>query len=923
MLMMKSRTAAIVAAGVLVVGVIVWFVVGRGDPSLARPKLAGVTAPTPASRAPTGKANEPRRDGPPPILARDADPDGPLLLEGLVLDDHEQPVAGAEVWISSTPQRVVKAETDGTFSFDKLLGRTYAVGARAGELVGGPVQTKLTVGSEPLVIRLRPGAQLAITVRDAVGDAPIANATVTLADATEPTATTDAEGHATFTGVGDGWTTVAATAAGYGPVSASLTIGKTQLTAELTIALNRGAAVSGVVVDEAGAPIAGAKVSSADVAIVTWNPGGTDRNAITSDGKGEFTIPALAAGTYRLSAADETHAPAASELVTVDGEHVTTGVRIVMPAGGRIAGVVVGTDGQPVPYATVKLSGAEWATDMVYRQAAADDRGTFAVTALPRRPLKVRAESETASSEPAAVDLVGASARTDLRLVLDQDGAISGVVVDGAGQPVPEASVSGVPDFLAEDRRGNDFILAASTATTTDGGGRFTLRGLDAGTYRLAASREGHGERTAWNAQAESVKAGATDVRLVLPSPGGVRGTIVGDSGKAPALALVAAGGEYRASTRDGAFELGGMTPGKYDVRVTGADFGEAVRGDVVVVEGKVTDLGAIKVTAGRQASGRLVDAKGAPVEGATVMVGKMIIGDGKTSAGGDDDNRRGLRTATTGAQGGFTVRGIPRGGAIIVAEHATRGRSVSVDLPAGTEDVTGLELTLRGYGSLTGTVTRKGAPVAGAAVSAAPLGASGQAVFVTTGADGKFVLDKVPAGPTTVQAMKQVLMSSFSSSKTVTVALGTATDASIDIPAGELELDVTITTKPGETVNMAFMLLVRGAFVAHDGKALMDGFLAAKGASEGTAGTGLYLGGPTPVAFTELVAGAYTVCALPLTGNMMDQQMSARINDNLEKLEAVCKPILVKDAPPKQDLTMLLPQMRPLPAPGEPVATP
>ncbi len=919
---MKNRLVIVAAVGILALGAVLWFAFGRGDKpkGAANQPVAGptVTAPPPTQHA----AQQP--GGPPPILARDADPAGPLLLEGLVLDEREQPVAGAEVWISSAPQRTAKTESDGTFSFDKLLGRDYAIGARSGELVGGPVMTKLVAGGEPVVIRLRPGAQLAVTVRDVVGDKPIANATVTLVEATSPSVTTDATGHATFKGVGDGWTRVRATAPGYGPASANLVIGKTQRTAEVTISMSRGAAVSGVVVDERGSPVKDAKVSATDVS-GAWDGGGADPNPATTDAKGEFTIAALSAGSYRLSAVDELHAPAASDPITIDGERPTTGVRIVMPAGARIAGVVVDAAGQPAPYATVKVSGTEWATDMVHRQAAADDRGKFSVDALPRRPIKLRAESETASSQLASVDLVAAAEHTDLRLVLDQEGAISGLVVDGNGAPVPEASVSAVPDFLADDRGGSDFILASNTATTTDGGGRFTLRGLEAGSFRLAASREGHGERAAWGTDAVTAKTGATDVRLVLPTPGGVRGTVAVDGGEPPALATISAGWEYRVTTRDGTFELGGMTPGKYDVRVIGPDFAEVVRGDVVVEPGKVTDLGKIKVTEGRRASGRLVDGKGAPVEGAKVMIGKFIFGDGKSSGAGEDldGSRSGLRTAVTNANGEFSVRGISPDGGIAVAEHDQRGRSVSVTIPPGTADVTGLQLTLRGYGSLTGRVTRKGEPVAGAAVSAAPVGSSGQAVFVTTAADGKFVLDKVPEGPTAVQAMKQVVMSSFSSSKTVEVVAGRSIDASIDIPTGELELTVTIEPKPGATVNAAWLLLVRGAFAAQNGKALMDAFLAVEGGGEGgAAGTQIWFGGAAPV-FTELVAGSYTVCALPITGNIMDRTLSERINANLEKLEVVCKGVIVTAAPAKQSTTLVTPAMRPLPAPGEAPTTP
>ena len=57
-----------------------------------------------------------------------------------------------------------------------------------------------------------------------------------------------------------------------------------------------------------------------------------DADVITN-AKGEFTIPALAAGTHRLTAIDGEHAPAWSTPITVKDAPIT-GVVITMKAGG-------------------------------------------------------------------------------------------------------------------------------------------------------------------------------------------------------------------------------------------------------------------------------------------------------------------------------------------------------------------------------------------------------------------------------------------------------------------------------------------------------------------------------------------------------------------------------------------------------------
>jgi protocatechuate 3,4-dioxygenase beta subunit len=910
-----NRKLGVVLVALIGVGVAVWFALGRSSGKRATPRpgpgTAAVVTPPPRAGSATASA------GPPPVLQRDTDPAGPMLLEGVVLDEREQPVAGAEVWVSSAPPRRMLTEADGTFAFDKLLGRTYAVGARAGDRVGGPVSTRAAADAEPVVIRLRPGALVKVTVTDAGTTKPVAGATVTLADPLESSAVTDGSGVAAIHGVGDGWIAVTASAAGFAPGAGTAVIGKTQREVEVAIAVRAGAAVSGVVVDDRGQPVAEAKVWAKDAS--SWEGPG-DRAAVTSDALGAFTIPAVAPGSYRLVASDEKHAPGHSELVTVDRDRGATGVKIVLAAAARITGTVYSADGQPAPYATVRVSSTDWSNDFVYRQAAADDHGAFVIEALPRRPLRLRGESETATSKIVDVDLTNTPEQTGVKLVLDQAGTIAGVVVDSAGEPVPEASVSAVPDFMAGETATADLVLASSSAATTDGGGRFTLRGLAEGSYRLAASREGHAERTAWGKDVTTARTGATDVKLVLPAPGGVRGKLVLAKGGAPELALVRAGWEYRVTTHDGTFELGAMSPGKYDLKISGPDFAEVTKGDLEIVAGQVKDLGTITVSGGRTVSGRVVDGEGAPVAGAKVMVGRMLFGDGKAMGTGDAQaSQVGMRTATTADDGTFTLRGVSASGGSILAEHTTRGRSLAVPVARGMADVAGVELTLRGFGSLTGTITRKGAPVANATITATSMGSTAQAVFVQAGPDGRFVVDRVPEGPTRVQVSVQVMMSSINASKVVTVAVGKPTDASIEVPAGEIKLTIGVEPEAGATVNAAFVMLMRGTFSATTGSQLLDAAIGAVPADNaGSAAQSFWLPPFAIPEWSDLLAGTYTLCAVPITGVVIgDSTVFERALDNMDRLVAVCKPALLTPTPAEQKITIRLPS-QPLPAPGD-----
>ena len=145
-----------------------------------------------------------------PTVEADLDREGPLRLEGQVVDADGQGVGGADVWLGTVPPRQAKTEGDGSFSFDKLVGRAYRLTARSGNNVGGPIEYRLTEKSDPAILTLTAGAALVVTVR---GDdkKPIANAEIKSEDERD-VATTGPDGTAKLQPINPGWVSVRATA---------------------------------------------------------------------------------------------------------------------------------------------------------------------------------------------------------------------------------------------------------------------------------------------------------------------------------------------------------------------------------------------------------------------------------------------------------------------------------------------------------------------------------------------------------------------------------------------------------------------------------------------------------------------------------------------------------------------------------------
>lgn len=905
-----------IIVGLVALGVVAaaWLVLnrGRGDdkkPTAEHARSAAVTPPPAVPVKPSETPPAPR--GPAPRWTLDADAEGPLRLEGQVVDADGHGVGGAEVVLGSVPPRTTKTEDDGGFSFDKLVGRNYSLSATRGELIGGPVRYKLTAHSDPIVIRLAEAAAVLVTVLDEARH-PIRDAEVKVDSygaVAERTARTTDKGTARLVPIHPGWVDVEASAPGYAPNSGFTTVGSAGATGEVTITLHKGYAVSGRVVDEAGRPIAKVQVTATEGLL----GGARDTGDATTDDKGAFAIAAVASGSHTLLATDREHAPARSTPITV-GERPVTGVEIVMREGGVLSGTVVDAAHKPVPFATVRVAGASqqvWQTTA--RQATSDQKGAFELRGLARAKLQIRAESETAASAMVDADLSNKPTHDPIELVLDVTGTIAGTVVDDTGAPVPEVQVNAFPDILGGAST-SGLALAGLSSATTGGGGEFVIRGLPDGSYRIWAARQsgGFGE---WGQQGTAAKTGDKDVRITLAAAGSLVGKLaLAGSSAPPRLATVAVGVQMPTPANDGAFQIKDISPGTYDVTFRGLEFAELIKRDVKIEPGKVTDIGTVTVARGRVLTGRVVDKSGAPVAGARIKVGAMLISGAGANAERSEsfEAMQGIRSTVSDQDGKFSLVGVPEKSSNVMADHPDRGRSLAQPVPEGTDDPPAVTLALRGYGSIVGKVTQKGEPVPNVAVGESSKGGGAQTQFTQTSSDGTFALPKVPEGAHVLNVMQPALMSMKSTSVTVQVTEGKQTTANVDIPIGDVTATIQVKPLPGAKVDAAQVFLFAGTVAIANGKQLTDGVF-----QSAVQGIKIWLGpGKPPLEFSELVAGTYSICALPITGDLNDMQFQARLRENSQLLKVICKAARVTPAPQAQSFEIELPTMTPLPAP-------
>ena len=725
--------------------------------------------------APSGWRRLFRRAHVPPPLTKWA-------LEGRVVDGGGHPVLAAAVHLAR-PERVAQSGSDGSFRFDGLVAGSYDVDARLDDRVGGPVRAHVGPDGKPVTLRMYRGARLEIEVVSDADEKPIAGADVEVRvmhmydGAGTQKGRTGPDGKVQLAGAvligSEAW----AAAPGFAPTHQSIDpSAQANGRWHVRLELPPGAMVSGRVVDEHGLPVGGAIVETAnaggggagrgsavDTRFGNVNPllALVRREGVSTAVDGSFRV-ALAPGVWRLLATHDSHQTAVSERLVSDGKTGRDGLVLVMPAGVRVRGRVTRSDGQPAPGALVRV---RWQMNgRVERETRADGDGHFLFPSLPPALLSFQAETDQARSLPLHLDLEYPP-QAPLQLSLDSDGVIRGVVVDDAGNPLPDVDVVYVEHSTA--------MLTTRVhpgVETTDGDGRVTVRGLSpTASYSLNAKRPQDGDAAFRVATTEATP--GQEVTLRIPGDGSLVGRVVrggGGSAGDVTVEIMNSGRPPQPIGGDGRFRVDDLFARSYTLHVTAANAGFK---DVPfsIASGKVTDVGVIELPRGRHIAGVVRRADGTPAMGAGVIV--TVAGDAETiNLSADSDGR--FETV------------VPADAALTLTANDRRlGRtdplSVAPSDPGGS-----LELAFKPAGSIEGTLTAGGKPLAHHGVVAiAADGAAGAVQSAQSDDSGYYRIDGVPPGTYNVQLAAGDAPAAVDG-KRVQVAVGEKAFASFEIPA-------------------------------------------------------------------------------------------------------------------------------------------
>jgi protocatechuate 3,4-dioxygenase beta subunit len=529
---------------------------------------------------------------------------------GQVVDSDARPVAGfalelssvGEVWRAglevptlsrgpwTTPGWRAEIDADGRFTFEvpvptadwvTLYGRDELllgiVGRDFGP-AGGRNEPRLVVGDNDLgtLVAPRTGA-LAGQVVDA-GGAPLAGARVQL-DGQHPGGysvgtATGPDGRYVLGHVPPRPALLSATLEGYLAASAAepaeARLGETR--PGPTLRLERAPTIAGLVVDEAGAPLAGVRV---------WGwPVGSGRGAgATTGADGRFVVHLPQDEPYSLEIdRDPRFEPWGGRTTSTTFEPGTADLRITLKRAARMTVVVVdAATGAPVERFAVR-------TGMRRAELGDHPDGRVEVAAEPghERTLAVEAPGYVPTEVPVAFDEAGVplqtvrlepGARVTARAVLgDRPVAGARVTLGPAMLPnVPGAAID-PNDIFGESWHSDVQGEAARQRTdSTNADGRFEFSGLAPGTYRLALDDD---EAAPHVVSTLSVAARATldlgDIALAAGAT--LRVTVRLAGGESPVGLEYETGRGFGRDTAieraDGTFELTGLAAGEHEVRL-------------------------------------------------------------------------------------------------------------------------------------------------------------------------------------------------------------------------------------------------------------------------------------------------------------------------------------------------------------------
>jgi protocatechuate 3,4-dioxygenase beta subunit len=494
---------------------------------------------------------------------------------------------------------------------------------------------------------LKPGINIQGIVLDKMTEMPVANARVAIAESILPRSTviTDKDGKFTARGLNAGTQIFSITADQY---TAGKAVEEVSTSDEFDPAkenyrifrVDPAGRASGIVLDSDGRPLANARVFvAAQNPLIA--PVRGQAEAITGP-DGRFLVQNLGAGADHFIAVHrDGFGIGISETINVGPLELREDVTVRIRRGASIAGVVTSEDQTPISGARISVQIPGFAEvwfppgsgigEASTRVLVTGDDGRYSLDGLWRGDIKFDISHEAhvpIETQTVRITQPEEVASRDFRLQLGR--SIAGIVANQTGAPGEGTRVTATRPWSNR----------AEAETTVDADGRFELKGLTRGNYRVQARKEGFSSEPM-----EDVPADTTNLLLTLQENGSLMGNVVSSGGSIIQSYTISMIPQFEETTESleramrrappqmsfsdpgGTFLAENIDPGVYVVTVRATGHAESITKNVSVPSGSVGNLGTVVLDQGATLTGTITDGSGANVRDATVTITKSMEG--------------------------------------------------------------------------------------------------------------------------------------------------------------------------------------------------------------------------------------------------------------------------------------------------------
>lgn len=579
----------------------------------------------------------------------------------------------------------------------------------------------------------------------------------------------------------------------------------------------QGNRLVGRVLDADGRPLPGATLSLSsepmmgDALVLTFfnnAPRDVSPIVVKSDSSGTYAFRDVAPrGDYYLKAEHPDYAAMQESLVQVGERGEFQGPEMVMRPGSGLTGYVRDIGGNPVPDAELSLDSA-YVMNMDTAnpdrlQTRTDHTGFYAFKNISAGPRNLMARAEgygvqvKTGNELQFKGEPGDEHQIDF--TLEPGFPIHGQVLDPEGVGVKGAKVTAVHFQNQTTSRGE---------SVTDELGRFRINDLKDGQYIMMVDAHGFTQ-----GRLNRVAAGRVDVVIDLKRQACVAGRVIGGDGALPALRVELQRTTPRTSPNDvqifettnvatdleagndGSFRLCGVEPGYYMIVASGEGWAPTPSNTFQVLDGQDPPTMTVNLRVGGTLRGRVVDASGTPVSGATVT-----SRDTQTPDNGNDvffgsfvTSTATERTARTNAEGQYVLPNLAPGKYKVVIDHPQYAGATVTDLQVGDGQAVDVpSTTLREGGTVRGVVIAGGSPVARGFLQLYSTSEPSRSYQARTDSEGRFEIQHVRPGsykltatrssPTSSSDPFQAILDQQASEVVLSVSEGSATSRELNL---------------------------------------------------------------------------------------------------------------------------------------------